>query len=99
VSGDNGEGAERREAPPALGLPCLSSNNSNDTTLAIPPGNEGQDSAIRGLLNEDVDVEEVLPKINRLTGSHKRSAFCLAAEIINMANQFGLERLGFDATQ
>ena len=67
---------ERREAPPASGLPCLSSNNS------IGGG------ATAGQL-------EGPSKVNVLTGGHKRSAFVLAFEIMALAKEYGIERLGF----
>jgi hypothetical protein len=34
-------------------------------------------------------------QVNVLTGGHKRSAFCLAFEIMQLAKEFGIERLGF----
>ena len=76
--GTEGPGAERREAPPASGLPCLSSNNSDKKTVQAS-GNTTPE----------------LPKFNVLTGGHKRSAFVLAEEIMALAKEFGLERLGF----
>ena len=71
-----GAEAERRAAPPASALPCLSSNNS------IGGGtNEGR--------------LEAVAKVNVLTGGHKRSAFVLAFEIMALAKEYGIERLGF----
>ena len=71
-----GAEAERRAAPPASALPCLSSNNSTG---------EGDTS---GQL-------EARAKVNVLTGGHKRSAFVLVFEIMALAKQYGIERLGF----
>jgi hypothetical protein len=68
--------AERRAAPPAAALPCLSSNNS------IGGG------ATAGQLGGSA-------KVNVLTGGHKRSAFVLAFEIMALAKQYRIERLGF----
>jgi hypothetical protein len=68
---DNAQGgaeAERRAAPPASALPCLSSNNSTE-------GGGG--------------------RINLLTGGHKRSAFVLTWELLALAKEYGIERLGF----
>ena len=76
--GTEGPGAERREAPPASGLPCLLSNNSDKKTVQTTR-----------------EPAEVIAKINVLTGGHKRSAFVLATEIMGLANDFGLKRLGF----
>jgi len=54
------------------GLPCLSSNNSNE------------------------GVEDIAPaKVNLLTGGHKRSAFVLTWELLALAKEYGIERLGF----
>ena len=41
------------------------------------------------------ETTEETPKVNILTGGHKRSAFVLATEIMGLAEEFGLERLGF----
>jgi len=91
-----GPGAERREAPPASGLPCLSSNNCNGDAIAVTLLCEGKDLSAQSLLNgEPVEGEEKVEKINILTGGHKRSAHCLAVEIRAMAKQFGIERIGF----
>lgn len=38
---------------------------------------------------------EELPKINRLTGGHKRMAHVLCGEIQALAKEFGIQRLGF----
>jgi hypothetical protein len=62
-----GPSAERGEAAPADGLPCLSSNNCINKT----------------------------DKANTVLGTHKRMAFIVAFEIIELAREFGLERLGF----
>jgi hypothetical protein len=40
-------------------------------------------------------LEKDLAKVNVLTGGHKRSAFVLAYEIMALAREFGIERLGF----
>jgi hypothetical protein len=96
-AGDSGgPGAERREAPPALGIPCLSSKNCNGDAIAVTLLCEGKDMAAQSLLNEEpVEGEKIVEKINILTGGHKRSAHCLAVEIRALARRFGIERLGF----
>jgi hypothetical protein len=38
---------------------------------------------------------EAVAKVNVLTGGHKRSAFVLAFEIMALAKEYGIERLGF----
>jgi len=73
-----GPGAERREAPPASGLPCLFSNNSTKS------GSFGAET-----------LAEIIPKVNQLTGGHKRTAFVLASEIMALVEKFGLEHVGF----
>ena len=40
-------------------------------------------------------IREGVLQVNKLTGGHKRSAFNLAFEIMQLAREFGLEHLGF----
>jgi len=76
-----GPGAARREAPPASGLPCLSSLSSNNSD--------------KQTVQASGESAEKIAKFNVLTGEHKRSAFVLAAEIMALAKEFGLACLGF----
>ncbi|MDD5140626.1 MAG: hypothetical protein PHY43_10255 [Verrucomicrobiales bacterium] len=68
VTDTDSAAAERRGAPPATALPCLSSNNC---------------------------TKKEKDKLNILTGANKRTAFMVAFEIQCLANEFGIERLGF----
>ena len=40
------------------------------------------------------EAEEKAAQVNKLQGSHKRSAQCLSLDVIGLAKRFGLERLG-----
>jgi len=46
-------------------------------------------------LSSNNSIQTPPEKVNLLTGGHKRSAFVLAFEIMALARQFGIERLGF----
>ena len=62
-----GPAAERREAPPAAGLPCLNSNNED--------GEEEKSGLLRGMA--------------------RKVAFSLTENVKALAEEFGVERLGF----
>ena len=46
-------------------------------------------------LSSNICTKEEIPKINRLTGGHKRMAFVVAFEIECLVRKFGIERIGF----
>ena len=80
ATGDGeGPGAERREAPPAPG-PSLSFHNNCISS--------------EGEVVTEAAVLLIVNKANLLTGGHKRTAECLAIELLWMVKEYGVERIG-----